>query len=444
MKTAIADAPVPESPPADILGRAMLLVISLGLLVCAWVVARTDPVMPPPAVARLERPPTPPPPVEPLELKAVAPQDAVAINTAVPFSTAPNPAARPFVLASTSQDYARSLDCLAAVGLYEAGSGDADGQRAVIQVVLNRLRHPAFPKTICGVVFQGSERKTGCQFTFTCDGAMRRVPSADAWGRARAVAQEMLGGRIYASIGHSTHYHTDWVVPYWSASLDKVAAVGTHLFFRWAGWWGTPGAFHDRYGGGEPAMSQLAGLSEAHRGGAVQMVDGIIAPVEAIANPVLLARYDKTIVREGDSFIVPFGRKVSPDSFPSLALAACGTLDHCKVMGWAEIAETPRSFPVDPTALAGMSFSYLRNRKAGFEKALWNCEEFNRPDKRDCMKQRTVTAQETRAPRTGKERISLQDMRTVLLKPAAEPDDAPVIIPPRPKLKAIPMANDQP
>jgi len=444
MTTVSADAPVSGSPPADILGRAMLPVFCVGLLVCAWMVARTDPVMPSHSVTRYDRPSTPPPPVEPLELKAVAPKDALAINKAVPFSTAPNPAAHPFFLASTSPDYARSLDCLAAVGLYEAGSGDADGQRAVIQVVLNRLRHPAFPKTICGVVFQGSERRTGCQFTFTCDGAMRRVPSTEAWERARTVARQMLGGFVYNSVGHSTHYHTDWVVPYWSASLDKVAAVGTHLFFRWTGWWGTPGAFRNSYAGGEPAIGQLAGLSDAHRGGAVQMADGATAALETVANPALLARYDKTIVRDGDSFIVPFGRKVSPDSFPSLALAACGTLDHCKVMGWAEIAETPRSFPIDPTALAGMSFSYLRDRKTGFEKALWNCDEFARTDKRDCMKQRTVTAQETRAPRTGKERVSMQDFRTALMKPAAEPEEAPVPIPARPKPKSIPMATDQP
>ncbi|MGV3481741.1 MAG: cell wall hydrolase [Sphingobium sp.] len=442
MQTTIADAPKPVAPPADILGRAMLLVMSLGLLAAAWMVARTDPVLPSQAIAQ-QRPPTPPPAVEPLELKAVAPQDAVAINAAVPFSTAPNPAARPFFLPSSSPDYARSADCLAAVGLYEAGSGDADGQRAVIQVVLNRLRHPAFPKTICGVVFQGSERSTGCQFTFTCDGAMRRIPSADAWARARAVAEQMLGGHVYTAVGNATHYHTDWVVPYWSASLDKVTAVGTHLFFRWAGWWGTPPAFRNHYAGGEPAIGKLAGLSEAHRGGAVQLADGAVPPVEMIANPVLLARYDKTIVRDGDSFIVPFGRNASPDSFPSLALAACGTLDHCKVMGWAEIAETPRSFPIDPGALAGMSFSYLRNRKTGFEKALWNCDEFDRADKRDCMKPRTIAAQETRAPRTGRERVSLQDLRTALVKPAPEPD-TPVAMPPRPKAKPIPMATDEP
>ncbi|MCZ3110870.1 cell wall hydrolase, partial [Acinetobacter baumannii] len=68
---------------------------------------------------------------------------------------------------------ARAIDCMAAAVLYEAGD-DAVGQRAVAQVVINRVRHPAFPKTICAVVFQGSDRATGCQFTFTCDGALVR------------------------------------------------------------------------------------------------------------------------------------------------------------------------------------------------------------------------------------------------------------------------------
>jgi hypothetical protein len=422
----------------------MLPVMSIGLLVCAAVVARTDPVAPPRPVVRSERPPTPPPPVEPLVLKAVAPKDAVAINGAVPFSAAPNPAARPFELATGTADYARSLDCLAAAGIYEAGGGDADGQRAVMQVILNRARHPAFPKTICGVVFQGSERRTGCQFTFTCDGAMRRVPSADVWRRAREVAAGMLDGRVYTSVGTSTHYHTDWVVPYWSASLDKVAAVGTHLFFRWTGWWGTPAAFRTRYGGSEPAIGLLAGLSDAHRDGApVQVAEGL-PMVDATANPVLLARYDKTIVRDGDSFVVPFGRKVSPDKFPSLALAACGTLDHCKVMGWAEIAETPRSFPVDPAAIANMSFSYLRDKRTGYEKALWNCDEFDRSDKRECMKTRTVIARETSAPRTGKERVNMKDLRTALLRPSTDDETAlSAPIPPRAKPKPVPMNADE-
>ena len=98
-----------------------------------------------------------------------------------------------------------------------------DGQAAVAQVVLNRLRHPLFPKTVCGVVFQGSQKTTGCQFTFTCDGAMLRyTPAAAGWSRARDIARLALNGSVYAPVGHATHYHTDWVVPYWSASLEKI------------------------------------------------------------------------------------------------------------------------------------------------------------------------------------------------------------------------------
>ena len=47
----------------------------------------------------------------------------------------------------------------------------------------------------------------------------------------------------------ATHYHTDWVFPYWAERLDKVAAVGSHLFYRWTGYWGRRSAFTQRYVG---------------------------------------------------------------------------------------------------------------------------------------------------------------------------------------------------
>ena len=203
------------------------------------------------------------PPVEPVELQAVAPEDAKAFNDTVPFSTAPNPAARPFTFSGRADARARAIDCLAVGVLYEAGD-DTEGERAVAQVVLNRVRHPAFPKSVCGVVFQGSERSTGCQFSFACDGAMGRWrPNPAAWTRAREVAAAALSGSVYSKVGYSTHYHTDWVVPYWSASLDKVAAVKTHLFFRWTGWWGTPAAFLRSVSGFEPGIAALDGFSAA-------------------------------------------------------------------------------------------------------------------------------------------------------------------------------------
>jgi spore germination cell wall hydrolase CwlJ-like protein len=204
---------------------------------------------------------TPPEP-EPLQFREIAPQDAVAINAAVPISTLPNPAARPFAVAfATPADRLRAVECLTAAVYYEAAVESTDGQRAVAQVVLNRVRHPAYPRTVCGVVFQGSERTTGCQFTFTCDGALRRTPSAAGWARARRVAEEALAGQVYKPVGWATHYHTNWVVPYWSSSLVKLAQVGTHIFFRWEGGWGKPAAFRFGHASVEPQIAKMRSLT---------------------------------------------------------------------------------------------------------------------------------------------------------------------------------------
>lgn len=203
-----------------------------------------------------------PPEPEPMRFRDVAPQDALAINSAVPISTLPNPAARPFgVSFATPVDRLRALECLTAAVYYEAATEPVDGQRAVAQVVLNRVRHPAYPRTVCGVVFQGSERATGCQFTFTCDGAIRRTPMAVLWARARKVAEEALAGKVYAPVGWATHYHTNWVVPYWSSSLTKLANVGTHIFYRWEGGWGRPPAFRFRAAGLEPQIALMRHLT---------------------------------------------------------------------------------------------------------------------------------------------------------------------------------------
>lgn len=331
-------------------------------------------------------PPVPAPPVDPVEYQAIAPQDAVAINEKVPFATGPNPSAKPFKLTGTPETIARSTDCLAAAAYYEASAEGDDGMRAVAQVVINRLRHPAFPKSVCGVVFQGSERTTGCQFTFTCDGSLARVPSISGWKRARELAEQALAGKVYKPVGHSTHYHTNWVVPYWSSSLDKVAQVGTHLFFRWTGWWGTPGAFRGGYAGTEPAIVKLASLSPAHAlSGEAQLAGAEGAP------PVLElgkkgARSLNIVSQGGDAFVVVLDRKVNPNSLPSLALSACGQKEFCKFMAWTDAEKAPKAFPIEIGEQRALSFSYLRNRSSGFEKMLWNCREFSRSDPSQCMK----------------------------------------------------------
>ena len=144
-----------------------------------------------------------------------------------------------------TQDHARAQRCMTMAIHYEADSETLDGQRAVAQVILNRVAHPAYPSTVCGVVFQGSERVTGCQFSFTCDGTLvRRAPAAFG-GSAARVAREALSGIVYAPVGLATHYHTTQILPYWASSLDQVGVVGAHVFYRWRGAAGRKAGLHE-------------------------------------------------------------------------------------------------------------------------------------------------------------------------------------------------------
>ena len=201
---------------------------------------------------------TPPPKVEPLVVQAIAPTRAMQINAAVPIDTGPNPPARPFTAPPVkSVAYARALECLTQAIYYEAAREPTEGQRAVAQVVLNRVRHPVYPASVCGVVYQGSERDTGCQFTFTCDGSLARGPDAFHWARARKVAEAALKGEVYKPVGYATHYHANYVVPYWAPTLAKNAVIGAHIFYRWSGGWGRPPAFTQRYAAAEPNTAVL-------------------------------------------------------------------------------------------------------------------------------------------------------------------------------------------
>jgi spore germination cell wall hydrolase CwlJ-like protein len=158
-------------------------------------------------------------------------EQARAVNAGIPFVTASPRIAKPYRFVGTPAARTQAIQCLATAALYEAGS-DARGQKAVIQVVLNRLRLPQYPKTVCGVVYQGAERATGCQFSFTCDGSLVRRPEHAGWIAAREAARQALGGYVFAPVGTATHYHTDWIVPYWIGTLDKIARVNTHIFYR--------------------------------------------------------------------------------------------------------------------------------------------------------------------------------------------------------------------
>jgi hypothetical protein len=144
-------------------------------------------------------------------------------------------AAEPFVASRDPAARVRSLECLTQAIYYEARSESEEGQRAVAQVVLNRVRHPAYPNSVCGVVFQGSHRRTGCQFSFTCLGHIGTITEPHAWERARRIAAAALSGSVFRPAGLATHYHTTAIRPYWAPSLVRQVVLGAHIFYRTPG-----------------------------------------------------------------------------------------------------------------------------------------------------------------------------------------------------------------
>jgi hypothetical protein len=204
------------------------------------------------------------------------------INASMPFSQLPILAARPFDLSNSDPlDRRRALLCLTQAVYYEAGFEPLEGRRAVAQVVINRMRHPAFPKSVCGVVYQGA-RDPVCQFSFVCDGSLYRRPALGAWKEAERVAQAALDGYVERAVGAATHYHADYVAPYWAPRLAKISQIGAHIFYRWPGAWGSTAAFTGRYIG-EPndPLSLRPPLRQA------VLTDGSLVPVDnpAMAGP---------------------------------------------------------------------------------------------------------------------------------------------------------------
>jgi len=212
--------------------------------------------------------------------------EAQLINAAIPFDAAPVALARPFALGGDGLDHQRALLCLTQAVYYEAGFEPLGGRRAVAQVVLNRMRHPAYPKSVCGVVYQ-KNRTPVCQFSFVCDGSLYRQPSAVAWRQAHEIAAAALAGFVEPSVGSATHYHADYVAPRWAPMLAKIAKLGAHIFYRWPGAWGLPAAFTGRYIG-EP--SDPASLRPAFRPAAPGAPGELVLGTMAIAAGPPIAR----------------------------------------------------------------------------------------------------------------------------------------------------------
>lgn len=225
--------------------------------------------------------------------------------------------ARAMRISGSAGEQDRALTCLTQAIYYEAASEPDAGQRAVAQVIMNRVAHTAFPNSVCGVIYQGSDRSTGCQFSFTCDGALNRVPARLFWQRAQDVARAALAGYVYAPVGLATHYHTLAVHPSWDRSMTLVQTIGAHQFFNLQGPAGSPRAFSDGYGGGEfipsprqravlpagpdPALDPAA-IERAYAGGLKIAQDGSAGPSTnglSPARPVAAPSYSAEVQSRG-------------------------------------------------------------------------------------------------------------------------------------------------
>ncbi|WP_285017300.1 cell wall hydrolase [Novosphingobium sp. fls2-241-R2A-195] len=345
------------------------------------VAARSGPVM-------LRNPVVKPPfgSAAPAADTAGSPEAAHLLNDARRFDARPG-LAKPFAFVGGEQDHLRALTCLAAAGLYEAGD-DAAGERAVMQVVLNRVRHGVYPASVCGVVFQGSELSTGCQFTFTCDGAMTRRPAPEAWRRARVLAAAALSGAVDPAVGDATHYHADYVYPYWAPSLTKVAQVGAHVFYRFAG------GHLVRPNAPEPVIERLGALmgsEQAEVETTPASLPAVTEPAFAAAHPSVMAGNPGGV--QGDAILLAIDPAIPPGRWAMDALSRCAGKANCRVVAWPSPAMLEANRLRSPFQRDLPVFVFIRDPASHRDLALWDCSAVTRPDMRQCLPPDRVAVQ---------------------------------------------------
>jgi spore germination cell wall hydrolase CwlJ-like protein len=165
-------------------------------------------------------------------LIAIAALSAPARANAAPLPEKPEIAAD----APASRSYNKEIECLTAAIYFEAGGEPVRGQNMVAQVVLNRVESRFYPDSVCDVVYQNAHRRNACQFSFACDDLTDEFsePAAHAMARKIAVFAFNCDEDCKASrgeIAQSTHYHADYVAPFWSKKLQKTGKVGSHIFY---------------------------------------------------------------------------------------------------------------------------------------------------------------------------------------------------------------------
>ena len=394
------DRAAPALPPHDDRGPlaafAALVLLPIALLALAGTLP--GPAASPASVAPVETaermPDLPASPEDTVVLSELTATDARARNAAVEFAAVGPGTPSPFRFDGSAADRLRARDCLALAGMAEAGGGDGD-QRAVMQVILNRVRHPAFARTVCGVVFEGAQRPTGCQFSFTCDGSLARRYSDAAWRAARDRAEQMLGGATHAPVGNATHFHADYVYPWWSDQLDKVAQVGPHIFFRWRGFWGSRSALSARYAGGEPdplrlretalvtaAANPLPGLLES--GEAVRSITRDSVARAAGEPPRAAASPEQPGAGAGVHFVL-VAPSDSPAALVERARSLCVGGGYCRVQGWSEAEQIPTQLPLSEAARRSLRFSFVASNANGGEAVFFDCRLFPSPPSGTCL-----------------------------------------------------------
>jgi spore germination cell wall hydrolase CwlJ-like protein len=243
------------------------------------------------------------------------------------------PAAKPFQYAAART--ATDLDCLTEAVYYEARGEGPAGEAAVAQVVLNRVRHPAFPNTICGVVFQG------CQFSFACNGAMNRHREPAAWREARRIAKRALAGAVVANIGNATHFHTLGVDPAWGPRLMRVAQVGYHVFYRMGGRAGRPGAFSAQPQPSTDSMDAAPTIENAP-----VLASIVPTPASALAQAVFTSGPAAPKVQLVDPATTALSRPAEAVAAPKVTVPAAAQAASAPTATKVEVSTTaPRSAP---------------------------------------------------------------------------------------------------
>lgn len=289
----------------------------------------------------------------------------------------------PFHYSGDASQTGRATECLAAAAWYEAGD-DPVGQSAVIQTVINRVKHPAFPDSVCGVVFEGSHRSTGCQFTFTCDGSLqRRRPSTAARARALKLAREALNGNVDQSIGEATHYHANYVVPWWSSKLERLTAVGPHIFYKWRG----AGGLRNRVSlGAEADYADLVRGSNSH--GTVPGNASVAIPPAELSVAAGVSSAPAIAARPPQSpnlFFVAVETSQPSGRWALSAMQTCKGRGACQVVAYGSDAAAANNRAAAANQRARPLFMFVRDPASGMELALWDCQSVQRDRASQCL-----------------------------------------------------------